>query len=121
MVGFPDRHGDRRTRLAASSRAGNLALRRMERQQALIERLRAASRRLRMKKPAYGFGVSSRTIARHVERLRLSGVPLDVRHDRAGGVSLVPTRDANRPELDPTEVAALMSSLAALGPGEGRR
>ena len=116
MVGFPDRHGDRRTRLAASSRAGNLALRRMEPQQALIERLRAASRWLRMKKPAYGFGVSSRTIARHVERLRLSGVPLDVRMGRAGGVSLVPTRDANRPELDPTEVAAFMSSLAALGP-----
>ena len=91
MVGFPGRHGDRRTRLAASSRAGYLAFRRVERQQALIERLRAASGRFRMKKPA------------------------DVRHDRAGGVSLVPTRDANRPELDPTEVAALMSSLAALG------
>jgi hypothetical protein len=33
---------DRRVRLAASSRDGHLALRRVERQQALIERLHAA-------------------------------------------------------------------------------
>ncbi|WP_130176919.1 HTH domain-containing protein [Cryobacterium sp. SO1] len=62
------------------------------------------------------FGVSHRTIARDVERLRHSGVPIDVRAGRRGGArlpSLIRRADLS---FDIAEVAALMSSLAALGP-----
>ncbi|HSK96272.1 MAG TPA: HTH domain-containing protein, partial [Euzebyales bacterium] len=108
---------DRRIRLAASSRDGHLALRRGERQQALIERLYAAhGQRLRMDDLARELGVSSRTVARDVERLRLSGVPLDVRQGRRGGVRLARTDTTITVTLDLPEVAALMSSLAVLGP-----
>ncbi|MGH3314524.1 MAG: helix-turn-helix transcriptional regulator [Nocardioidaceae bacterium] len=108
---------DRRTRLAASSRDGHLALRRVERQQAVIERLnRASGARVRLEQLADELGVSLRTVARDVERLRLSGVPLEVHPGRGGGVSLRPTRALASIEFDLPEVAALMSSLAVLGP-----
>lgn len=108
---------DGRTALAAASRDGHLALRRVERQQALIERLHAArGARVRLEELARDLGVSGRTVARDVERLRLSGVPLEVRQGRRGGVSL-PYSGATRPIVfDVPEVAALMSSLAVLGP-----
>lgn len=103
--------------LAASSRDGHLALRRVERQQALIERLHAArGQRIRLGELARDLGVSVRTIARDVERLRLSGVPLDVRQGRGGGVSLLPMGAVISIVFDLPEVAALMSSLAVLGP-----
>jgi predicted DNA-binding transcriptional regulator YafY len=60
--------------------------------------------------------VSMRTVARDVERLRLSGVPLDVRQGRGGGVALLPTVAVMPIIFDLPEVAALMSSLAVLGP-----
>lgn len=108
---------DRSSQLAAASRDGHLTLRRVERQQALIERLHAAhGRRVPLERLANELGVSARTVARDVERLRLSGVPLSTRRGQGGGVSL--TRRP-RPEpiaLDLVEIAALMSSLAALGP-----
>jgi len=108
---------DRGIRLAASSRDGHLALRRVERQQALIERLYAArGARVRLEELARELGVSARTVARDVERLRISGVPLDVRQGRGGGVRLVPTRAVVPIVFDLPEVAALMSSLAVLGP-----
>jgi predicted DNA-binding transcriptional regulator YafY len=108
---------DRRTRLAASSRDGHLALRRVERQQAIIERLdRASGTRVRLEQLADELGVSLRTIARDVERLRQSGVPLEVYPGRGGGVSLPPTRALAPIAFDLPEVAALMSSLAVLGP-----
>lgn len=59
--------------------------------------------------------MSTRTIARDVERLRLSGVPLSTHRGRGGGVS----PDAPQPHvdhLDVPEIAALVSSLAVLGP-----
>jgi predicted DNA-binding transcriptional regulator YafY len=108
---------DRRTRLAASSRDGHLALRRVERQQVVIERLnRAGGARVRLEQLADELGVSARTVARDVERLRLSGVPLEVYPGRGGGVSLRPLRALAPIELDLPEVAALISSLAVLGP-----
>jgi predicted DNA-binding transcriptional regulator YafY len=108
---------DRRTWLAASSRDGHLALRRVERQQAIIELLnRASGTRVRLEQLADELGVSLRTIARDVERLRQSGVPLEVYPGRGGGVSLPPTRALAPIEFDLPEVAALMSSLAVLGP-----
>lgn len=108
---------DRGIRLAASSRDGHLALRRVERQQALIERLHAArAERVRLGELARDLGVSVRTVARDVERLRLSGVPLAVHQGRGGGVSLASAGAALHLVFDLPEVAALMSSLAALGP-----
>ena len=108
---------DRVRRLAAASRDGHLALRRVERQQALIERLYAArGTRVRLEELAHDLAVSARTVARDVERLRLSGVPLDARRGRAGGVRLLRTGALAPIVLDLPEVAALMSSLAVLGP-----
>ena len=108
---------DSRTQLAAASRDGHLALRRVERQQALIERLHAnRGERLRLEELASEHRVSVRTIARDVERLRDGGIPLDVRRGRGGGVSLGPIGTPTSVELDVPELAALMSSLAVLGP-----
>jgi predicted DNA-binding transcriptional regulator YafY len=111
---------DRRIRLAASSRDGHLALRRVERQQALIERLHAAhGGRVALAALARDLKVSERTVARDVERLRLSGVPVRAHPGRGGGVSLEPALPAGRTvtvELDLPEAAALVSSLAVLGP-----
>jgi predicted DNA-binding transcriptional regulator YafY len=61
-------------------------------------------------------GVSMRTVARDVERLRLSGVPLEARQGRGGGVSLRPAAAVRPIVFDLPEVAALMSSLTVLGP-----
>ncbi|MGI5125835.1 helix-turn-helix transcriptional regulator [Pseudonocardia sp. CA-107938] len=106
-----------RTDLAASSRDGHLALRRVERQQVLIERLHAAHGRLLPAGAlAEQLGVSERTVARDVERLRLSGVPLEVRPGRGGGVRLAHGTRPVPVHLDLPEIAALMSSLAVLGP-----
>ena len=48
--------------------------------------------------------------------LRESGVPLTVRQGRGGGISLIHSGRAISIVFDLAEVAALMSSLAALGP-----
>ncbi|HEY9410131.1 MAG TPA: HTH domain-containing protein [Jiangellaceae bacterium] len=107
----------RRIQLAASSREGDLALRRVERQQAMIERLHAAhGMRIQLAELARDLGVSVRTVGRDVERLRLSGVPLAAHQGRGGGVSLRPSAAAIAIEFDLPEAAALMSSLAVLGP-----
>jgi predicted DNA-binding transcriptional regulator YafY len=72
--------------------------------------------RLELRDLARDLGVSTRTVARDVERLRLSGVPLHAHRGRGGGVSLSPARTRVTVTLDLPEVAALMSSLAVLGP-----
>lgn len=104
--------------LAASSRDGHLALRRVERQQWLVERLYAAHGTLLVLDDlATGLGVSARTVARDVARLRDAGVPIETRQGRDGGVRLDVAGDRLRPvDLDLPEVAALLSSLAVLGP-----
>jgi len=108
---------ERRIQLAATSRDGHLALRRVERQQALIERLHAArGRRVPLGELSCEFGVSVRTVARDVERLRLSGVPMTSHQGRGGGVSLHPRHELAPLAFDLPEVAALISSLTALGP-----
>jgi predicted DNA-binding transcriptional regulator YafY len=104
-------------RLAASSRDGHPALRRVERQQVLIERLHATrGKRVRLEELAHELGVSARTVARDFERLRISGVPLDARQGRGGGVSILPTGAVMPIAFDLPKIAALMSSLAVLGP-----
>jgi predicted DNA-binding transcriptional regulator YafY len=103
--------------LAAASRDSHLALRRVERQQALMERLHAArGARLRLAALAHELRVSARTLTRDVERLRISGVPIRTHRGRGGGVS-IPAGGALAPiAFDLPEAAALMSSLAVLGP-----
>ncbi|WP_232665585.1 helix-turn-helix transcriptional regulator [Pseudonocardia sp. TRM90224] len=108
---------DRSIQLAAASRDGHLALRRVERQQALIERLHAAhGEPIPLVLLADGLGVSERTVARDVERLRSSGVPVRTRQGRGGGVLLSATATDVTIVLDLPEAAALISSLAVLGP-----
>ncbi|HEX8508404.1 MAG TPA: HTH domain-containing protein [Propionibacteriaceae bacterium] len=104
------------TALATASRDSHLALRRVERQQVLIERLHAArGARLQLEELAFDLHVSRRTLARDVERLRYSGVPILTHRGRGGGVS-VPSPVAVAPiTFDLPEVAALMSSLAVVG------
>jgi predicted DNA-binding transcriptional regulator YafY len=107
----------RRTDLAAASRDSQLALRRVERQQTLIERLHAAhGGRVQLDELAADLHVSTRTLVRDVERLRLSGVPISAHRGRGGGLSL-PRVTAMAPIVfDLPEAAALMSSLTVLGP-----
>jgi predicted DNA-binding transcriptional regulator YafY len=108
---------DDRNRLAAASRDPHQALRRVERQQVVIERLYAAGgARIQLADLAAGLGVSVRTMARDVERLRHSGVPLAAHQGREGGISLPRAHSTVTVELDLAEAAALMSSLAVLGP-----
>jgi len=107
----------RQADLAAASRDSHLALRRVERQQVLIERLHAArGARLLLGTLAHELRVSARTLARDVERLRISGVPIRTHQGRGGGVSIPPGSAPAPIAFDLPEVAALMSSLAVLGP-----
>jgi predicted DNA-binding transcriptional regulator YafY len=71
---------------------------------------------VRLEELARELGVSVRTVARDVGRLRDSGIPLDARQGRGGGVSLLPTGPVRPIVFDLPELAALMSSLAVLGP-----
>lgn len=106
-----------RTTLAAASRDGHLALRRVERQQALIERLHLArGRRIPLADIARDLGVAPRTVARDVERLRDSGVPIAAHRGRGGGVRLTRWGTPAPVAFDLPEAAAVMSSLAVLGP-----
>lgn len=108
---------DQQSELAALSRDGHLALRRVERQQTMIERLHAArGQPLTIGHLAEQVGVSPRTIARDVQRLRESGVPLQTRPGPRGGVQFAPIDRPASIELDLPEIAALMSSMAVLGP-----
>ena len=108
---------DPRIELAAGSRDSVLALRRVERQQAIIERLHAARGvRLQIERLAADLRVSTRTLVRDVERLRSSGVPIHTQRGRAGGLSISPAAVVKPITFDLPEVAALMSSLTVLGP-----
>lgn len=101
---------------AAASRDNHLTLRRVERQQHLIETLYASGRRLTLTDLADGLGVTERTIARDIRRLRESGVPITVTAGRGGGASIDRGASTGPVALDLPELAALMASLAALGP-----
>lgn len=101
---------------SAASRDNHLTVRRVERQQHLIERLHAGADRVTLGTLAHDFGVSERTIARDIERLRLSGVPVDVAPGRGGGAVIVRRADIPPISFDLREIAALISSLTALGP-----
>lgn len=101
---------------ADESRGSPLLLRRVDRQQRLVELLTTARRRMTMAELAGTLRVAERTVVRDVERLRLSGVPLLVTAGRGGGVELDAAGSPATVRLEVPELAALISSLAALGP-----
>ncbi len=106
-----------RIRLAASSRDGHLALRRAERQQQLIELLVAAGHtHVSTGELARRLAVSRRTVERDIERLRDVGVPIRSRPGRAGGHGLDVPRARHQLTFDTAEIAAIISSLAIVGP-----
>lgn len=108
---------DPRIQLAARSRDGHLALRRAERQQALIELLAgAAPRMMTTTEIAHRLDVSPRTVERDLERLRDLGIPFTARRGRGGGHSLTVHREQHQITLDTAEIAAILSSLAIVGP-----
>lgn len=94
----------------------HLTLRRVERQHHLVSTLAGARTRRTVQQLADDLGVSQRTIARDIQRLRHSGVPLDVTPGPGGGVSLRASSAPQPIAFDTAELAALVASLAALGP-----
>lgn len=101
---------------AAASRDNHLTLRRVERQQHLIERLYTAVERVPLGQLAEELDVAERTIARDIARLRHSGAPITVRAGRGGGAGIDRSAPIGPITLDLPETAALIASLAALGP-----
>ncbi|GAB3305463.1 HTH domain-containing protein [Epidermidibacterium keratini] len=101
---------------SAASRDSPLTLRRVERQQLLIERLHAGRGRVTFGQLADELGVAERTIARDIDRLRHSGVPIIVTPGRHGGAAIEHTGAISPVALDAPEIAALLASLSALGP-----
>ena len=105
-------------RLAAASRDNHLTLRRVARQHRLLELLGAAPQPVPSTQLARRLGVGQRTVERDLARLRESGVPLESVPGAHGG-SRLPARAAPPPVgLTFAEIAALIASLAALGPTE---
>ena len=100
----------------AASRDAHLTLRRVERQQRLIEQLYASPHLLTFGRLAADHAVTERTVARDIERLRHSGVPITVVTGRGGGATIERSLPIGPIEFDLPEIAALMASLAALGP-----
>lgn len=102
-------------RRAADSRDNHLTLRRVERQQRLVELL-GATLDLVPTAVAQRLGVGQRTVERDLARLRESGVPIETVPGPNGG-SRLPRATGPRPVvLTFPEVAALLASLTALGP-----
>ncbi|HZA04562.1 MAG TPA: HTH domain-containing protein [Propionibacteriaceae bacterium] len=101
---------------AADSRDNHLTLRRVERQQLLVEILGASADLVPTADLAQRLGVGHRTVERDLARLRESGVPLETVPGPSGGCRLPRHREVRPLTLTFTEVAALIASLAALGP-----
>jgi predicted DNA-binding transcriptional regulator YafY len=89
----------------------------VERHQALIEELRAtAPRSVPAAQLAQRFGVTSRTIERDIARLVSAGVPITVRRGPGGGYRLQAPRLLPPLTFTSAEAAALLASLAVVGP-----
>lgn len=102
--------------LPAASRDNFLTLRRVERQQHIVELLGAAGQPVSSAALAERLGVGVRTVERDLARLRESGVPIEAIAGVNGG-SRLPSKVQPRPmTLTFAETAALIASLAALGP-----
>lgn len=102
--------------LAAASRDNYLTLRRVERQQRLVEILGVARQPVSSAKLASQLGVGLRTVERDLARLRESGVPIEAVSGVHGGSRLPRNAQPQTVSLTFEEIAALIASLAALGP-----
>jgi predicted DNA-binding transcriptional regulator YafY len=89
----------------------HLARLRVERHHRLIEELRLAAGR-----PATALGVDVRTVERDIARLRDAGVPITARRGPGGGFRLAAPQSVPPVRLSPGEIAALIASVAAVGP-----
>jgi predicted DNA-binding transcriptional regulator YafY len=89
----------------------------VERQHRLIEELRAvAPRLLAGHRLAERLGSSTRTIERDIEALQRAGVPIGVRRGPGGGYKIDARSTLPDPRLTPGEAAAIIVSLASVGP-----
>ena len=105
---------------AAQSRDSHLTLRRVERQQRLVELLGAVRVPVPSAMLARQLRVGLRTVERDLARLRESGVPIESVPGPHGG-SRLPRNAAPDPvALTFEEIAAVIASLAALGPTSTR-
>jgi predicted DNA-binding transcriptional regulator YafY len=103
-------------RLAAESRDNHLTLRRVERQQRLVEILGTSREPVPSPLLARQLGVGLRTVERDLARLRESGVPIESLPGPHGGSRLPRNAVPDPVSLSFEEIAALIASLAALGP-----
>lgn len=89
----------------------------VERQHALVEALRVrAPRPVPAAVLAEDLGVRRRTVERDVARLRDAGLPVEVRRGPGGGYALRCAARVDPVALTPGEIAALIASLATVGP-----
>jgi predicted DNA-binding transcriptional regulator YafY len=95
----------------------HLARLRVERQHRLIEELRLQrGRRATAEGLAAALGVDVRTVERDIARLRDAGVPIAARRGPGGGFRLEVPATVAPVQLSPGEIAALIVSVAAVGP-----
>ncbi|HET9778160.1 MAG TPA: HTH domain-containing protein [Propionibacteriaceae bacterium] len=106
--------------LAAESRENHLTLRRVERQQRVVELLGAVQDPVSSAVLARRLGVGLRTIERDLARLRESGVPIESMTGPSGGHRLPRSAAPNPVPLSFEEIAAVIASLVALGPTSTR-
>jgi predicted DNA-binding transcriptional regulator YafY len=102
--------------LSAESRDNHLTIRRVERQQRLVELLGAAQELVSSAVLARKLGVGLRTVERDLARLRESGVPIESVPGAHGGSRLPRSGVPDPVPLTFEEIAALIASLTALGP-----
>jgi predicted DNA-binding transcriptional regulator YafY len=101
---------------AAASRDNHLTLRRVERQQRIVELLGSASLPMPSATIAEHLSVGPRTVERDLARLRESGVPIESVTGAHGGSRLPHNAKPEPLSLTFEETAALIASLTALGP-----
>jgi predicted DNA-binding transcriptional regulator YafY len=95
----------------------HLARLRVDRQHRLIEELRlAAGRHATAEQLAAALRVDVRTVERDIARLRDAGVPIAARRGPGGGFRLDAPPTVPPVHLSPGEIAALIASLASVGP-----
>ena len=95
----------------------HLARLRVERQHRLIEELRLATgRHATAEDLAAALRVDVRTVERDIARLRDAGVPIAARRGPGGGFRLDVAPTVPPIHLTPGEIAALIASVASVGP-----
>ena len=95
----------------------HLARLRVERQHRLIDELRlVAGRHATAEELATALRVDVRTVERDIARLRDAGVPITARRGPGGGFRLDVGPTVPPVHLSPGEIAALIASLASVGP-----